>query len=287
MYTLHERGAFLSVPEVVIFEPKLLLRMEDLKTLALAQEGNTLIVTLNRPDKLNALNIELVEDLRTVFQTVYDDPQIKGVIISGSGEKAFAAGADISEIAALNEMNARKFAENGQEVFGQIENCPKPVIAAVNGYALGGGCELAMACHMRVASPNARFGQPEVNLGIIPGYGGTQRLTQLVGKGKALELMMTGDQIKALEAKELGLVNHVVDSLEELLPKCQEILDKTTAKAPLALGMVVTCVNAVFSNEENGYQMEANSFSNCTKTEDFKEGTKAFLEKRKPVFKGA
>lgn len=287
MYTLHERGAFLSVPEVVIFEPKLLLRMEDLKTLALAQEGNTLIVTLNRPDKLNALNIELVEDLRTVFQTVYDDSQIKGVIISGSGEKAFAAGADISEIAALNEMNARKFAENGQEVFGQIENCPKPVIAAVNGYALGGGCELAMACHMRVASPNARFGQPEVNLGIIPGYGGTQRLTQLVGKGKALELMMTGDQIKALEAKELGLVNHVVDSLEELLPKCQEILDKTTAKAPLALGMVVTCVNAVFSNEENGYQMEANSFSNCTKTEDFKEGTKAFLEKRKPVFKGA
>ncbi|HAA15995.1 MAG TPA: enoyl-CoA hydratase [Cytophagales bacterium] len=260
--------------------------MENLNNLALERDGSTLIVTIDRPDKMNALNVETVEEFRTVFQEVYDDPTIAGVIVIGSGEKAFAAGADIKEIAALNEMNARKFAENGQEVFGQIENCPKPVIAAVNGYALGGGCELSMACHMRVASANARFGQPEVNLGVIPGYGGTQRLTHLVGKGKAFELMMTGDQVKANEAKELGLVNHVVDSQEELLPKCKEILDKISAKAPLAIGMVVTCINAVFSNEEDGYQTEANSFSNCVKSEDFKEGTKAFLEKRTPSFKG-
>lgn len=261
--------------------------MEDLKNLVLERDGSTLIVTINRPDKLNALNVETVEEFNTVFQEVYDNPEILGVILTGSGEKAFAAGADIKEIAALNEMNGRKFAENGQEVFGQIENCPKPVIAAVNGYALGGGCELAMACHMRVATTNARFGQPEVNLGVIPGYGGTQRLTHLVGKGKAFELMMTGDQVKADEALRLGLVNHVVESQEELLAKCKEILAKVAQKAPLAVGMVVTCINAVYSNEENGYQTEANSFSNCIKSEDFKEGTKAFLEKRTPTFKGA
>ncbi|MEL6538889.1 MAG: enoyl-CoA hydratase-related protein [Bacteroidota bacterium] len=260
--------------------------MENLNNLALERDGSTLIVIINRPDKMNALNVETVEEFGIVFQEVYDDPTISGVIVTGSGEKAFAAGADIKEIAALNEMNGRKFAERGQEVFGQIENCPKPVIAAVNGYSLGGGCELAMACHIRVASANARFGQPEVNLGVIPGYGGTQRLTHLVGKGKAFELMMTGDQVKANEAKELGLVNHVVDSQEELLPKCHEILGKIATKAPLAIGMVVTCINAVFSNEEDGYQTEANSFSNCIKSEDFKEGTKAFLEKRTPAFKG-
>lgn len=260
--------------------------MEDLKNLSLEHDGHTLIVTINRPDKLNALNVETVDELATVFQHVYDDPNIMGVIITGAGEKAFVAGADIKEIANLNEMNGRKFSENGQEVFGQIENCPKPVIAAVNGYALGGGCELAMACHMRVASPNARFGLPEVNLGVIPGYGGTQRLTHLVGKGKAFELAMTGDQVKAVEAKELRLVNHLVDSQEELIPKCKEIIDKVAKKAPLAVGMVVNCINAVFSNDENGYQTEANSFSNCIKSEDFKEGTSAFLEKRTPAFKG-
>lgn len=260
--------------------------MADFKNLRLTTENGILTITICRKSKLNALNVETVEEFREAFQQVYDNKEIQSVIITGEGEKAFAAGADIAEIAELNEMNGRKFSENGQEVFALIENCHKPVIAAVNGFALGGGCELAMACHMRIATPNAKFGQPEVNLGIIPGYGGTQRLTQLIGKGKALELMMTGDFISAMEGKDLGLVNHVVESHEELLGKCVKILDKINKKAPLAIGMVINCVNAAFSAEENGYQTEANSFASCCKSEDFKEGTAAFLEKRDPAFKG-
>ncbi len=252
---------------------------EDLK------EG-ILFLSIERPESLNALNTETIDELREIMQKVYDDKSIKGVIITGSGEKAFVAGADIKEIAALNELNARKFAENGQEVFSLIENSEKPVIAAVNGFALGGGCELAMACHMRVASENAKFGQPEVNLGIIPGYGGTQRLTQLIGKGKAMELMMTGDMIGAQEAKSLGLVNHVVSDKQALLQLAEKIIRKVASKAPLAIGMIVNCVNAYFSDEENGYQTESNSFSHCVSTEDFEEGTSAFIEKRKPHFKG-
>ena len=174
-------------------------------------------LTINRPDKLNALNIQTIAEIKEAFQEIYDNPEIKAVIVSGEGEKAFVAGADISEIADLTTMNARKFAENGQEVFASIENCNKPVIALVNGFALGGGCELAMACHMRVATANARFGQPEVNLGLIPGYGGTQRLTQLIGKAKSFELSMTGDMIKAEEAKSLGLINYVCKSKEDCL----------------------------------------------------------------------
>ena len=207
------------------------------------------------------------------------------VVITGAGDKSFVAGADIAEIAELNEVNARKFAENGQAVFEEIENCEKPVIAAVNGFALGGGCELAMACHIRLAVKSAKFGQPEVNLGLIPGYGGTQRLTQLAGKGRALELMMTGDLISAEEAYRMGLVNHVVEDSKELENKVDAIMNKILSKAPLAVGMVITCVNAVF-NEENGYQVEANGFAHCCQTEDKEEGTKAFLEKRKPEFKG-
>lgn len=245
-----------------------------------------LTLIINRPDKLNALNSYTIEEIRTAIQRVYDDSTIKGVIITGSGDKAFVAGADIQELADLNEVNGRKFAELGQEVFALIENCHKPVIAAVNGFALGGGCELAMACHMRIATPNARFGQPEVNLGIIPGYGGTQRLTQLVGKGKALELMMTGDMISAEEAKSLGLVNHVVPSRDELTTKCLELMNKITAKGPLAIGMVVECVAAAYNPRQDGYQVEANSFASCCRTDDFKEGTTAFLEKRKPQFSG-
>ncbi len=253
---------------------------EDLK-------DGILFLSIERPESLNALNTETIEELREIMQKVYDEKAIKGVVISGSGEKAFVAGADIKEIAALNELNARKFAENGQEVFSLIENSEKPVIAAINGFALGGGCELAMACHIRVASENAKFGQPEVNLGIIPGYGGTQRLTQLIGKGKAMELMMTGDMIGAQEAKALGLVNHVVSDKEALLLLAEKIVRKIASKAPLAIGMIVNCVNAYFSDEENGYQTESNSFSHCVNTEDFKEGTSAFVEKRKPHFKGA
>lgn len=260
--------------------------MGNFQNLQIANEDGILTITINRPEKLNALNVATVEEIREAIQSAYDDDSIKGVIITGQGEKAFVAGADIKEIAELNEMNGRKFAENGQEVFALIENCHKPVIAAVNGFALGGGCELAMACHMRIATPNAKFGQPEVNLGIIPGYGGTQRLTQLVGKGKAFELMMTADMISAMEAKGLHLVNHVVESQEALIPKCEEILNKIAKKAPLAVGMVINCVNAVYSNDENGYQTEANSFASCCKSEDFTEGTTAFLEKREAQFKG-
>ncbi len=243
-------------------------------------------LTINRPDKLNALNIQTVDEIKEAFHMVYDDQEVKGVIISGEGEKAFVAGADISEIAELTDVNGRKFAENGQEVFAMIENCHKPVIALVNGFALGGGCELAMACHMRVALSNAKFGQPEVNLGIIPGYGGTQRLTHLIGKSKSFELSMTGDMIDALEAERLGLVNYVFETKGEALEKCQKVLKKIASKAPLAVGMVIDCVNAVYKEDENGYQTEANSFANCCKTDDFKEGTTAFLEKRKPEFKG-
>ncbi|KAA3440171.1 enoyl-CoA hydratase/isomerase family protein [Rufibacter hautae] len=259
--------------------------MVQYNNLLLENKGGILFITVNRPNKMNALNIETVKEINNAMQEVYDDPEVRGVILTGSGEKAFVAGADIAEIAELNEVNGRRFAERGQEVFSMIEESPKPVIAAVNGFALGGGCELAMACHIRVASENARFGQPEVNLGIIPGYGGTQRLTQLVGKGKAMELMMTGDMISAAEAKEVGLVNHVTTP-EGLMDKCLEIMSKIAAKAPLAVGMIVDCVNAWYDKEENGYQTEANSFSRCCGSEDFKEGTSAFLEKRKPAFKG-
>ncbi|MCA6078065.1 enoyl-CoA hydratase/isomerase family protein [Fulvivirga sedimenti] len=245
-----------------------------------------LTLTISRTECLNALNTETINELREVMNEVYDDKDVKGVILTGAGEKAFVAGADIKEIAALNELNARKFAENGQEAFSLIENSEKPVIAAVNGFALGGGCELAMSCHIRIATQNAKFGQPEVNLGIIPGYGGTQRLTQLIGKGKAMELMMTADMIGAEEAKSLGLVNHVVSDKAELMELADTIIRKIIKKAPLAIGMIVNCVNAYFSDEESGYQTEANSFAHCVNTEDFKEGTTAFLEKRPAEFKG-
>ncbi len=260
--------------------------MAEFNNISLEVNNGILTITIDRVEKMNALNLDTVEELRTAFQKVYDDKEIKGVIVTGQGEKAFVAGADINEIAALNEVNGRKFSENGQEVFALIENCHKPVIAAVNGYALGGGCELAMACHIRVAVKGAKFGQPEVTLGIIPGYGGTQRLTQLIGKGRALELMMTGDMVSAQKAKKLGLVNHVVDTQSELIEKCEAILEKIITQAPLAVGMVITCVNACYTHDENGYQTEANSFSSCCKSEDFIEGTTAFLEKRKPEFKG-
>lgn len=260
--------------------------MANYQNLLFEIESGIVHLTINRPDKLNALNIQTIDEIKTAFEEIYDNPEIKGVLITGAGEKAFVAGADISEIAELTEVNARKFAENGQEVFAAIENCHKPVIALVNGFALGGGCELAMACHMRVAVSNARFGQPEVNLGVIPGYGGTQRLTQLIGKAKSFELCMTGDMIKADEALNLGLVNYVSEDKEEALTKCNEILQKVTSKAPVAIGLVIDCINAVNNEQENGYQTEANGFAACTKTTDFIEGTKAFLEKRKPEFKG-
>lgn len=259
--------------------------MSEYKHLLVSVEDHIAHVTINRADKLNALNLNTIDDLRQFAQTLYHDDSIKGAIISGAGEKAFVAGADISEIAELSEVNARKFAESGQEVFQMIESSPKPVVAAVNGFALGGGCELAMACHLRIATPNARFGQPEVNLGVIPGYGGTQRLCQLIGKAKALELMLTADLIDAQTALNLGLVNYVVTA-EELKPRSIEILSKILSKAPRAVEMVIQCVNAAYDPTQNGYQTEANGFANCCQTNDFKEGTTAFLEKRPANFKG-
>ena len=259
--------------------------MEKFENLLLEREGTTLVITINREKKLNALSLGTLAELKEAIQLVYDDQEIRGVLLVGAGDKAFVAGADISEFTGLNEMNGRKFSEEGQEIFQMIEDCQTPVIAVVNGFALGGVCELAMACHMRVASATSKFGQPEVNLGIIPGYGGTQRLTQLIGKGRAFEYAMTGDMIDAQRAYEMGLVNHVAPSKDEAMDLARSILAKIDEKAPKAIQMIVDCINAVYTSE-NGYQTEANAFAKCSATEDFKEGAAAFLEKRKPVFKG-
>ncbi|MES2701706.1 MAG: enoyl-CoA hydratase-related protein [Bacteroidota bacterium] len=255
-------------------------------TLLTELANGTCIITINRPDKMNALNKDVIEELGKAIDEVYNNEEIKTAIITGAGEKAFVAGADISEFVSLGKEAGAALARKGQDgVFNKIENCPKPIIAAVNGFALGGGCELAMSCHFRIASANAKFGQPEVNLGLIPGYGGTQRLTQLVGKGKAMELMMTGDMIGADEAKQLGLVNHVT-APEELLAKAKEILQKIHTKAPVAVAKVIACVNDAAVSHTNGYEHEIERFGECFVTDDMKEGTTAFLEKRKPAFKG-
>lgn len=260
--------------------------MSKYKNLNESLEDGVLTITINRPDKLNALNAITLSELKDCIENAYDDLMVRGIIITGSGNKAFVAGADISEFTELTEVNGRKYSERGQEIYFLIENCPKPVIAVINGYALGGGCELAMACHIRIGTGNAFFGLPEVSLGILPGYGGTQRLTQIVGKGKALEMMLTGEMIGAEEALSAGLVNHLVSTKEEGIEKANDILRKIFKNAPLSVGMVIDCINAAFSKDKDGYQIEANSFANCCKTEDFKEGTSAFLEKRKPEFKG-
>ncbi len=244
-----------------------------------------LTITINRPEKLNALNATLIQEIGHALAAHKDDPSVRGVILTGAGTKAFAAGADISEFSAFNSEQGKDLAAKGHVIFKQIECYNKPVIAAVNGYALGGGCELTMACHFRLASENARFGQPEVNLGLIPGYGGTQRLIQLVGKGKAMELLMTGDMIKAPEALNLGLVNYVVPQ-EELLPKCRSILQKIATKAPLAIQEVITCVDAYFTDGVDGLAKEVEAFGQCFDTEDFKEGTTAFAERRPAEFQG-
>ena len=255
-------------------------------TLLTELANGTLVITINRPDKMNALNKDVIADLGKALDEVYNNDEIKTAIITGAGEKAFVAGADISEFLSLGAEGGSALAKIGQDmVFNKIETCHKPVIAAVNGFALGGGCELAMSCHFRIASANAKFGQPEVNLGLIPGYGGTQRLTQLVGKGKAMELMMTADMIGADEAKALGLVNHVVPQ-EELIAKAKEILQKIHTKAPVAVAKVIACVNDAAKCVPAGFDNEIARFGECFTTEDMKEGTSSFLEKRKPAFKG-
>ncbi len=254
-------------------------------TLLTTLENNTLTITVNRPDKLNALNKTVIEELSAVMDEVYNNVEIKSAIITGAGAKAFVAGADISEFLALNTTQGADLARRGQElVFDKIENSPKPVVAAVNGFALGGGCELALACHFIYVSDAAKFGQPEVNLGLIPGYGGTQRLTQLVGRNRAMELIMTGRMINAEEALQFGLVNKICKP-EELLDKVKETLQLIHTKAPLAVAKVIECINN-FDHDQQGYEFEIQKFAECFATEDMKEGASAFVEKRKAVFKG-
>ena len=248
-------------------------------------EAGILLATINRPEKLNALNRDVFTDIDSLVTEIENNPEIKSAIITGSGVKAFVAGADITEFSDLSIDDAKALAKRGQDIFFRIEHCAKPIIAAVNGFALGGGCELAMACHFRIASDNAKFGQPEVNLGLIPGYGGTQRLTRLIGKGRATELLITGGMVDAAKAAQYGLVNEVVTQ-EELLEKAKAILTLANSKAPLAVAACLKTVNDYFEDPANGFDHEVNVFGECFGTEDMKEGTGAFLEKRKAVFTG-
>jgi enoyl-CoA hydratase len=260
--------------------------MSNYNTLLTSLENGIFTITINRPDKLNALNKTVIEELGLAINEVYNNPEIKSAIITGSGPKAFVAGADISEFVSLDGHAGKALAQKGQDiVFSKIENSPKPIVAAVNGFALGGGCELAMACHFRLCSENAKFGQPEVNLGLVPGYGGTQRLTQLVGKGKAMELMMTGNMIDANEAKQLGLVNYVTTA-DTLLEKTKELLQVINTKAPVAIKHVIALTNMAAYGADDGLQKEINAFGELFDTKDAKEGAAAFLEKRKANFKG-
>jgi len=255
-------------------------------TLITVLENNIFTITINRPGKLNALNKTVIEELSSVIDEVISNKEIKSAIITGAGPKAFVAGADISEFLSLDANGGKALAQKGQDmVFTKIENCPKPIVAAVNGFALGGGCELAMCCHFRLANENAKFGQPEVNLGLIPGYGGTQRLVQLIGKGKALELLMSGNMIDANEAKQIGLVNQVTTP-ETLLEQTTKILSIINSKAPLAVAACIKAANAVYDESKNGFEVEVEEFGKCFATEDMKEGVAAFLEKRKANFSG-
>lgn len=253
-------------------------------TLLYELQEATAIVTVNRPDKMNALNATVMQELDAVFTHIANDPAVRAVILTGAGEKAFVAGADIKQLHELNLVTGKTFAEFGQSVFNKIEQLNKPVIAAVNGFALGGGSELAWSCHIRLASANAKFGQPEVNLGTIPGYGGTQRFTRLAGSGKAFEYILSGDMIPADTALSLGLVNYVY-SPEELLPKAKELAAKLAGKPAVAVDCIIKAINAAKELGQNeGQKMEASLFAVSCGSEDFKEGTLAFLEKRKAAF---
>lgn len=254
--------------------------------LLISLDNNIATVVINRPAKLNALNIATINDLHKAIKVLGKNKEIQAIILTGAGEKAFVAGADISEFAHFTVDEGMQLASQGQELlFSYIENLKTPIIAAVNGFALGGGLELAMACHIRVASDNAKMGLPEVSLGVIPGYGGTQRLPQLIGKGRAMEMIMTAEMITADEANQYGLVNHVVPQAE-LIDFCNDIAQKIIKNSPLAIGRAIKAINANFIEGKNGYETEIKNFGKCFGTEDFNEGTKAFLEKRKAVFTG-
>ncbi len=248
--------------------------------------NNIATVTINRPEKLNALNIATIQELHEAFQSLENNNEILAIILTGTGEKSFVAGADIAEFANFSITEGAELAKDGQEkLFDCIENLSKPVIAAVNGFALGGGLELAMSCHIRVASSNAKMGLPETSLGVIPGYGGTQRLPQLIGKGRAMEMIMTAGMITADDAYRIGLVNYTIEQAE-LLDFCNGIANKIVRNSPTAISQAITAVNAGFIDGQNGYQTEIECFGKCFGTNDFKEGTTAFLEKRKAVFTG-
>ena len=249
-------------------------------------KNNVLVITINRPDKLNALNKSTIEELHDTLVEAENQKEIRAVIITGSGNKAFLAGADIAEFANFTIEQGKQLSSTGHfKIFNFIENYSKPVIAAVNGFALGGGLELALACHIRVASDNAKMGLPEVSLGVIPGYGGTQRLAQIIGKGKAFEMIVTADMMNAQDAYKWGLVNYVTTQ-EELLNKCFDITTKISSKSPTAIKTAIKVINAGYNNKLNGYEVEIEEFGKSFGTGDFKEGVVAFLEKRKPEFKG-
>ncbi len=256
------------------------------ENILLSLNNRILRITINRESKLNALNKLTLAELHTALSDAFTNPEVGGIILTGSGPKGFVAGADISEFADLNTDEGRIFAQEGHhKVFDRMHASEKPIIAAINGFALGGGLELAMACHMRIASENARLGLPEVTLGLIPGYGGTQRLTQLVGRGRALEMILTADMITAAKALEIGLLNEVV-APENLLAAAEEKMSKILSRAPIAVGAAINAVNAALTDGINGFEEEINQFARCFDTADFKEGVSAFLEKRPAQFKG-
>lgn len=258
----------------------------EYKSIISTKENGILTITINRPDKMNALNKEVIRELALAIDQVYVDEDIKLAILTGAGSKAFVAGADISEFSSLDSTGGMALSQAGQDlVFSKIENSPKIFIAAINGFALGGGCELAMACHLRYASDTARLGLPEINLGLIPGYGGTQRLTHLIGKAKAMEMMLTGGMINASEALQLGLLNHVTTQ-EELMSRVMEMANTLKEKAPAAVLRIIKLANAAAYGNPAGLKMEVAAFGELFDTADAKEGAAAFLEKRKPVFTG-
>lgn len=260
--------------------------MDSFENLQVGVEDRIAVVKIDRPEVLNALDEKTIDELEAVFQALLENPNVGAVIITGSGEKAFVAGADIQALSRLTPLQAKQASQRGQQVFSRIEQSPKPVVAAINGFCLGGGCELALCCHIRIASSGARLGQPEVKLGILPGYGGSQRLSRLVGRGQALELILSGDMISAQEAARIGLVNRVVDS-DQLLPECRKLAARILSNGPLAVRYSIEAVNVGMEMPlDQGQSLESTLFGLAFSSRDAKEGMQAFLEKRKPVFQG-